>query len=300
MVGRWERDVEYSAWILPTLALALVTTVIIVGIWLFFEGPGSMTVDKEDESSSLEDTDKWVEKRLEELKSSAAAGSDDKQGYVELASPLREQPLPPAVAPQPRKPFLEALRESERLLTQGNLDEARALLVEPDGFPDYDSSYETRYQSLLGVIALRMGDAPEAVSHFIRARNASPRDLSTILNLAEALREAGMIRLTEAALLDALELSPDGLIPNVRYRYFLIATGRRDQVVEEIRSVSEAERNQTDVLAVAAALHAQAGSFDKVEKVMERIQSQTDEATMVLLFSDPIFRSMASTESNPQ
>ncbi len=156
--------------------------------------------------------------------------------------------------------------------------------------PEHDD-HQAVIENLNGSIRHRQGDPAGAVSHFVRARAADRWNVTYSLNLAEALRAAGMVRLTEAALLDALELAPDAFLPNVRYRLFLIQTGRREQVIEEIRAVKEEDRNGMDVLAVAAALHANAGSYDKVDKVLQRMRANADEETLALLLSDPVFRS---------
>lgn len=297
--GRWERDADFKPWIIPVLIMGVITPILLISIWIYSEAREVAELNETEAETKNGVTDEWIDEQL--AKKEESQSTRDKKLAAKLSSILDESPAKPtdqnqagflAETDEPKLTFQESLDRAESFLATNSLVQARETLERAVELPDFDPKQRTRYETLLGVISLRQGLPAEASSHFILAKSSSPANVTVTLNLAEAFRAAGMVRLTEATLLDALELSPEGFFPNVRYRYFLIEHGRRDQVVEEIRSVPEEERYQNDVLAVAAGLHANAGAYDKVMKVFSRLESQMDEKTLAVLVTDPIFRNM--------
>ena len=286
--GRWDSRVSQKSVVLPLLSLGVLVPLIIVGLWWFTE---SQRGDARDDRGGSDESDRnSLFHGNETMGSSGVSGVSaavrpDTGRSGEIGGSSRTERPASSVAS-----VEEMLAAAEESLLEGELEAAQHRLDSVLRHPEFGSPFRARYENVRGSVEQRKGNSEAAVSHFLSARQAAPGDVAVALNLAEALRSSGMARLTEAALLDALELSPDGFLPNVRYRFFLIQTGRGQQVVEEVQNLPEEERMGVDVLAVVAGLHASAGSYDKVDRVVQRIRSETDEGTVSVLLSDPVFQ----------
>jgi tetratricopeptide (TPR) repeat protein len=163
-----------------------------------------------------------------------------------------------------------------------------------------DLSVENKFRlhSLMGVALHQQERYPEAVGAFMSAAEIDPNVFSLHLNLNETFRAMGLNTLSTASLRTALELAPENMLVNIKWRLRLIETGNSASVRKELEGLSPDESQTPDVLVVSAALHLAQNDLAAALELLKLAEEHMSPTLMQACLSEPIFRGIVAASAS--